>query len=285
MKTIRNMAFLSLLALPSLSQGQHQSTVQVSATKVAGQVYMLTGSGGNIGVLATDAGLLLVDDQYQSMAKKIETAMSTLSTNNTLKYVVNTHYHGDHTGGNSYFSDKAPIFAHHNVRKRLGVDKENTDPALPVVTYKDGVEIHLATETITLTHLPGGHTDGDSIVYFQQANVLHTGDLFFQGRFPYVDLNGGGSVKGYLANVDHIIDNTPDDVMIIPGHGLLANKDELKVFAAMLSYSIDRVSKALADGKTQQEILAMGIGEQYQSYSWRFITEERWLNTLITDLK
>mgnify|MGYP006099315201 CR=1 FL=1 len=274
----------SFAALPFISQGQDYAQVEVTATKVAGDVYMLTGSGGNIGVLATEAGLLLVDDQFQPLAKKIETAMSTLS-NNTLKYVVNTHYHGDHTGSNSFFSHQAPIFAHQNVRKRLSVDKAVDDASLPVVTYQEGINIHLAKEKISLTHLPRGHTDGDSIVYFSQANVLHTGDLFFQGRFPYIDLKSGGSVKGYLANVNYMIANTPDDVMIIPGHGSLANKTELKAFAAMLNFSIERVSSALAAGKNEKDILAMGIGDKYKGLAWRFITEERWLKTLITDLQ
>ena len=279
---IATLFFFTTLAF--VSQGQDYSQVEVTAKKVAGQVYMLTGAGGNIGVLATEAGLLLVDDQFQPLAKKIEMAMSNLS-NNTLKYVVNTHYHGDHTGSNSYFSHKAPIFAHQNVRKRLSVDKNHDVASLPVVTYKDGVNIHLAKEKIILTHLPSGHTDGDSIVYFTQANVIHTGDLFFQGRFPYIDLNGGGTVKGYLANVNYILANTPDDVKIIPGHGDLSNKTELKAFATMLDFSIKRVAKALAEDKTEAEILAMGIGDEYKRLSWRFITEERWLKTLITDLK
>jgi glyoxylase-like metal-dependent hydrolase (beta-lactamase superfamily II) len=284
MKKILIATLISFASLPFTSHGQDYSKVEVTATKVAGEVYMLTGSGGNIGVLATEAGLLLVDDQFQPLAKKIETAMSALS-NNTLKYVVNTHYHGDHTGGNSFFSDKAPIFAHHNVRKRLSVDKAVDDASLPVVTYQDGINIHLAKEKISLTHLPSGHTDGDSIVYFTQANVLHTGDLFFQGRFPYIDLKSGGSVKGYLTNVNYMIANTPDDVMIIPGHGSLTNKAELKAFAAMLNFSIERVSSALAAGKNEKDILAMGIGDKYKAFAWRFITEERWLKTLITDLK
>ena len=157
------------------SYSQDFSNVSVNATKVAGDVYMITGYGGNIGVLATDKGLLLVDDQFQPLAEKIEQAMSSLSSRQ-LKYVVNTHYHSDHVGSNEYFAHKAPILAHENVRSRLSKDESFNGDALPVVTYKDGVTIHLENEEIQLIHLPKGHTDGDTIVYFKKANVLHTGE-------------------------------------------------------------------------------------------------------------
>ena len=286
MKNIKQY-FLSVIGLSLMAtaaQARDFSDVEIKVKNAAGQVYMLEGAGGNIGVLATEQGLLLVDDQFSPLAKKIETAMKGIA-DQPLKYVVNTHYHGDHTGGNKYFGHHAPIFAHENVRNRLQA-KDGHDPvSLPVVTYKDGVNIHMAKERITLTHLPAGHTDSDTFVYFNQANVLHTGDLFFESRFPYVDLNGGGSVKGYLNNVRHMIANTPDDVVIIPGHGKLTDKASLKAFADMIDYSINRVSKALANGKSEADILAMGIGEKYKDHSWNFITEERWLKTLVADLK
>jgi cyclase len=263
---------------------QQLSEIEITAQKAAGDVYMLTGAGGNIGVLATDKGLLLVDDQFQPLAEKIESAMQTIK-NNQLRYVVNTHYHGDHTGSNSYFSHKAPIFAHENVRHRLSAKADHDVNTLPVVTYKDGINIYLAKENIQLTHFPRGHTDGDTIVYFKEANVLHTGDLFFEVGFPYIDLEGGGDVKGYLANVKQIIAQIPDDVVVIPGHGKLTNKAELKAFAQMIDFSINRVEKALAEGKSETDILKMGIGEQYKSKSWSFITEEKWLKTLVKGLQ
>jgi glyoxylase-like metal-dependent hydrolase (beta-lactamase superfamily II) len=263
---------------------QDFSDVKISAQKAAGNVYMLTGAGGNIGVLATEKGLLLVDDQFQPLAEKIESAMNAIE-NNELRYVVNTHFHGDHTGSNTYFSHKAPIVAHENVRHRLSQKTEHDVNSLPVVTYKDGLNIYLANENIQLTHLPSGHTDGDTIVYFKEANVLHTGDLFFEVGFPYIDLSSGGNVKGYLANVNYMINNMPDDVVVIPGHGKLTNKADLKAFAIMVDYSIKLVEKALIEGKSESEILAIGIGEQYKNKSWSFITEERWLKTLVKGLK
>jgi len=272
----------SLLNLSAFAQDFSQ--VKMKVIKANKNVYMLQGAGGNIGVLATKAGLLLVDDQFAPLAERIEAAMQSIE-NKKLKYIVNTHFHGDHTGSNDFFAHKAPIFAHQNVRERL----ENKEPAeqvaLPVVTYNDGITIYLDDEKITLTHLPNGHTDGDTVVYFTKANVLHTGDLFFELGFPYIDLNNGGSVKGYLAAVQKLIKQIPDNVVIIPGHGQLTDKKRFQAFAQMIEYSIARVSQFLAQGKSEQEILALGIGKNYQQWSWRFINEEKWLKTLIKDLK
>ena len=256
---------------------------QISVLNAKDNVYVLQGPGGNIGLLASANGLLLVDDKYAPLAEKIEKAMATV-TDQKLKFIVNTHYHGDHTGSNEYFSSHAPIFAHENVRKRLDSNPEVAKAALPVVTYDDGINIYLDDEHIELSHLPSGHTDSDTIVYFTKSNVLHTGDLFFEVGFPYIDLNGGGTVAGYLANVQYMITQFPDDVVIIPGHGKLTDKSGLKAFAAMLEYSIERVGKAKADGMSEAEILAMGIGEKYEHLSWSFIDEEKWLKTLIQGL-
>ncbi len=265
------------------STAQTMVDAQITAQAVAGDVYMLQGPGGNIGILATDKGLLLVDDKFSPLAKKIENAMQGIE-NKPLKYVINTHYHGDHTGGNAFFAQKAPIFAHENVRNRLSMDSENQE-SLPVVTYQDGIKIYLDNEEVILSHLPAGHTDGDTFVYFKKANVLHTGDLFFEVGFPYIDLKSGGTVKGYLASVKAMLASTPDNVIIIPGHGKITNKQRLKDFAAMIEFSISRVNKAIAAGKSDDEIIAAGIGEQYKSLSWAFITEEKWLKTLVTDLR
>ncbi len=268
----------------SAANAGEMDDVKLVATKAAGNVYMLTGAGGNIGLLATEQGLLLVDDQFQPLAEKIEAAMQAIN-NNELKYVVNTHYHGDHTGSNSYFARQAPIFAHQNVRTRLSAEKDSDIYNLPVVTYQDGITIYLDNEEVQLFHLASGHTDGDTVVYFKQANVLHTGDLFFELGFPYIDLDSGGSVNGYLANVKQLIQQMPDDVVIIPGHGKLTDKAAYIAFAEMIEFSINRVTKALSEGKSEQDILSLGIGEKYKNQAWSFITEERWLKTLIQDIK
>ena len=284
MKIVNHIILLLSLVLSQQALANRFENIEITVTKANGNVYMLKGAGGNIGLLATEQGLLLVDDQFEPLAEKIEQAMKSV-IDQPLKYVVNTHYHGDHTGANSYFSHKAPIFAHKNVRKRLDGNAKVKKDALPVVTYQQGVEIHLSDEKIVLTHLPTGHTDSDTIVYFKNANVLHTGDLFFEIGFPYVDINGGGNVKGYLKNVNYILSNFPDDVVIIPGHGKMTDKAGLQAFADMIDFSIRHVSKALKEGKSEQQILSEGLGEQYQHLSWQFINEEKWLKTLVTDLK
>ena len=274
------LCLLFTFCLAAQAHGRDYEDVEITATKVAGQVYMLKGAGGNIGVLATKQGLLLVDDQFEPLAEKIEKAMHSLAPTE-LKYVVNTHYHGDHTGGNRYFSHKAPIFAHKNVRTRLANNDKLTQDALPVVTYENGVTIYLDNEEIQLTHLPDGHTDSDTIVYFKHANVLHTGDLFFELGFPYVDTKGGGSVDGYLASVNYMIKHFPNDVRIIPGHGEITDKDGLKAFAQVIEETSKRVKEQLAQGMSPQQIIDAGVEEKYKSKSWRFITEKRWLETLI----
>jgi len=275
--------FFSVAAVSSVN-AQSMADSDITVQQAAGDVYMLQGPGGNIGVLATDKGLLLVDDKFAPLAEKIESAMKGLE-DKELKYIINTHFHGDHTGSNQFFSHKAPIFAHENVRSRLSSKADHSAESLPVVTYKDGITIYLDNEEVQLTHLPKGHTDGDTYVYFKKANVLHTGDLFFEVGFPFIDLKSGGSVKGYLASAKHMLKNTPDDVVIIPGHGKLTNKKSLLAFAEMIAFSIDRVTLALAAGKSEQQILDEGIGEKYKHLSWAFITEEKWLKTLIADLK
>lgn len=275
--------FFSVAAVSSVN-AQSMADSDITVQQAAGDVYMLHGPGGNIGVLATDKGLLLVDDKFAPLAEKIESAMKELE-DKELKYIINTHFHGDHTGSNQFFSHKAPIFAHENVRSRLSSKADHSAESLPVVTYKDGITIYLDNEEVQLTHLPKGHTDGDTYVYFKKANVLHTGDLFFEVGFPFIDLKSGGSVKGYLASAKHMLKNMPDDVVVIPGHGKLTNKESLLAFAEMIAFSIDRVTLALAAGKSEQQILDEGIGKKYKHLSWAFITEEKWLKTLIADLK
>ncbi len=275
--------FTSLFGFTStMANSSEFDNVNIEVIKARNNVYMLKGAGGNIGVLATDKGLVMIDDQFEPLAERIENAMQSISKQ-SLKYIINTHFHGDHTGGNGYFSHKAPIFAHQNVLERLLGEGKKAD-FLPEITYQDGLVIHLADEEVQLTHYPRAHTDSDTAVYFKQANVLHTGDLFFELGFPYIDLKRGGSVKGYLAAVNTLLAQMPDDVVIIPGHGKLTDKKRYQAFADMINYSINRVSKLLNEGKTEQEIIILGLGDNYKQWSWQFISEEKWLKTLIVDL-
>ncbi len=269
-------AFVALAAGVVFVQAQDEDIVPVP---VAGNIHMLEGSGGNIGVSAGDDGILIVDDKFEKDEAKIRELLKGINPG-PLKFVLNTHFHGDHTGGNAAFGKEAVIIAHENVRGRLGADKPKE--ALPVVTYEDKVSVHFNGEEIELIHLPAGHTDTDSVVYFRGANVVHMGDLFFSGRFPFIDLENGGTVEGYLANVAKVLETLPDDVKIIPGHGPLSTKADLQKFHAMIDDCFNSVNEQVKAGKTIQDIQAQGVPAAWKDWGWRFISEERWLITLHT---
>ncbi|GAA5216397.1 MBL fold metallo-hydrolase [Corallincola platygyrae] len=279
------LAFISLLLIVFAAQADDRfAKVKITTTSLGNGIYMLTGSGGNIGVSAGEDGMLMVDDQYAPLADKIAAALKELSPN-PLKFVVNTHVHGDHTGGNAHFGQQATIFAHHAVLERLSENNELPRSAMPVVTYDDGVTFHFNGETIRVVHYPSGHTDGDSVIWFKNANVLHMGDLFFSGRFPFIDLKRGGSVMGYLNNVKAIYQQTDDNTKIIPGHGPLATKADLATKIRMLETQIDWVKKSKAAGKSAETLKAEGVPTEWKSWSWRFIDEHRWIDTLYQGLE
>jgi glyoxylase-like metal-dependent hydrolase (beta-lactamase superfamily II) len=277
------------------SYAQDFSKVEIKATKVAGNVYMLEGSGGNIGVSVGPDGILIVDDQFAPLADKIKAALKTLG-DGKLKFVLNTHYHGDHTGGNAAFGVDAPIIAQTNVRKRLSAEQvskffNRTTPAspkeaLPVITFDQSVSVFFNGEEIKVVHFPKGHTDGDSVIFFTGSNVVHMGDDFFNGRFPVVDLEAGGDVEGMTKNVGDIISklqNVPG-VKIIPGHGPLTDIEGLKTFHRMLTETTDIVRKRIAAGKTLDQIKADGLPEEWKSWSGSFINTNRWLELVYNSL-
>src|SRR4026209_1385578 len=214
MKTTSILAAAVLLPAMFARSQKDFSKIEVKATKVAGNIYMLTGSGGNIGVSVGADGILIVDNQFAPLAEKIEAALKQLSPGR-LKFVLNTHYHGDHTGGNKHFGRQAHIIAHTNVRKRLGGKPGDSKPELPVITFDDSLSVWFHGEEIKLAHVPRAHTDSDSIVHFTDANVIHFGDTFFSGRFPNIDLAGGGDVRGYIRNVADALKKTPTDAKLI----------------------------------------------------------------------
>ena len=204
MRTILNIPIFLAASLSVAFAQRDFSEVQIKSTHVAGNVYMLEGSGGNIGVSVGADGVLIVDDQFAPLAGKIEAAIRDINSG-SLKFVLNTHLHGDHTGGNAHFGKKASIVAHTNVRKRLAADSRTAREALPVVTFDQSISVHFNGEEIKVIHVPPGHTDGDSVIHFTQSGVVHMGDQFFNGRFPFVDLDRGGDVKGYVKNVENIL--------------------------------------------------------------------------------
>ncbi|APD91081.1 MBL fold metallo-hydrolase [Alteromonas mediterranea] len=258
--------------------------VEVKATAIKGSVHMLTGAGGNIGVSAGEDGVLIIDDQFAPLAEKIAAQLGQLGSDKP-KYVINTHYHGDHTGSNAFFHSHkgATILAHENVRVRLADDEKVKPEALPTITYEDGIKIYFNGETLHVMHLAVGHTDGDSVVWFEQPNVMHTGDLFFNGRFPYIDQGAGGNVEGYMDSVKQLLAKIDEDTVIIPGHGDISNKQEYTAFLSMISETFNYVKALKQDGKTLDEVKTMGLEDKWSDWSWNFINEEKWIATLYKD--
>jgi cyclase len=269
------------------------SRVQIKATKVAGNVYMLEGSGGNIGVSVGSDGILIVDDQFAPLADKIRASLKTLGAGK-LRFILNTHWHPDHTGGNVAFGPEAPIIAHDNVRKRLATEQrleffKMTVPAapkeaLPVITFDRSLSVHFNGEEIRAIHYPNGHTDGDSVIFFTTSNLVHLGDNFFAGGFPFVDVDSGGSVVGLGKNIGEIIAKIPAGAKLIPGHGPLSTIDDLKLYHRMLLETTDIVRKKLAAGKTLDQIKSEGLPDEWKSWGASFVKTEQWIELIHASL-
>ena len=266
------------LAFAAVAQADRFASVTIETVPVTGGISMLIGSGGNIGVSAGADGILIIDDQYAPLAAKIKTALAALGSD-TPKFLLNTHFHGDHTGGNADFGAGSIIVAHENVRGRL-VTGDSPVVALPVVTFDDDVTLHFNGEDITLIHMPAGHTDTDSVVLFEGSNVIHMGDHFFNGGFPFVDLASGGTVQGYLSNLEKVLSWIAEDTAVIPGHGPLGTKADLLNFYNVIKDTSTEIRVKKSQRMSKEEIVAAGLGEQYQSWGQGFINEGRWIETV-----
>ena len=269
------------------------SKVEIKVTKVAGNVYMLEGAGGNIGVSVGDDGILIVDDQFAPLADKIRAALKGIA-DKKLRFILNTHWHGDHTGGNVVFGPEAPVIAHDNVRKRMAVEQKSevfkrTTPAspkeaLPVITFNQNLTVHFNGEEIRAIHYPQGHTDGDSVIFFVTSNVVHLGDDFFAGRFPFVDLESGGSVEGLTKNIGEIITKIPNGAKLIPGHGPLSGVEDLMNYHNMLVTTSDIVRAKIKAGKTLEQIKSEGLPDTWKTWGTGFIKTDVWLETIYRSL-
>lgn len=286
-----------MLAAAAASAQQDFSRVEIKVEKVAGNVYMLKGSGGNIGATVGDDGVAIIDDQFAPLAPKIQAALGTLSKK-PVKFLINTHWHFDHVGGNLAFSDTATIFAHENVRTRMqkGAEKEVSgmavEPAkpaaLPVVTFHEGLSLWWNGEEIKAIHVPPGHTDGDTVIWFTKSNVVHMGDDYFNtGGYPFCDLKSGGSVVGSIHAIDIILGQIPKDAKIIPGHGDVATVDDLRKYRSSLEEMVNAVKAGLKKKKTLEQLQKENVLAAWDSAGWgkKFVSTNDFIATIVEDLK
>ena len=262
-KVISISCVIFLLFLSQIVIGQEE--VKIEPIKVTDQIYMLTGQGGNLGLFVGQDGTFLIDDQFAPLTEKIIAAIKSVGGDSP-KFLINTHYHGDHTGGNENFGKGGTlIFSHDNVRDRLlngsfirefNMKRDGVDPiGLPVITFSEDISFHLNGDTVHAIHVPHSHTDGDSFIHFRSANVVHAGDVVFNGFYPFIDVSHGGSIKGMIAGVKQILALSDENTKIIPGHGPLTNTAELGNYLNMLETAYKRLRKLKADGKTAQEAI------------------------------
>src|ERR1700747_551773 len=258
------------------------SKVQIKFTKASGNIYMLEGQGGNIAASVGEDGIVIVDDEFAPLAEKIQAALKSLGiTDKPVRFVINTHYHGDHTGGNAPFANSgSTVIAQDNVRKRLAAggiagnggstkmeNKAAEKAVLPIITFERDVTVHLNGEDIRALHFPSGHTDGDSIIFFPQSNVVPMGDAFVRYGFPLNDMGGGGSVKGMINACDEVIAKLPADVKVIPGHGAVSNLDDVRAYTKMLQETLDIVRKGVQQGKTLDQLKQEKVLDPWQKWN------------------
>ena len=266
---------LSFLIISHVRAQQNFDTVKIITTKITDAVYMLQGSGGNIGVLVGKDGVILIDDQFAPLTEKIKKAVSEIS-DKAVRFVINTHYHGDHVGGNQNLGGEgAIIVAQENTRKRLSQDQFNTlmkfeqkataEEGLPKITFNESMTLHLNGETIDIIHVKNAHTDGDAIIYFRNANVLHGGDVYVRYGLPFIDQQNGGSIDGMIAGTDKILTTCNEKTVIIPGHGQLAGKKDVLDYKTMLQTVRGRVMEGIKKHKSVDEIIASDPGRGYIS--------------------
>lgn len=294
---LRPLALLFALAFstaPALAQNFDK--VQVRTEKLAENTYMLAGAGGNIGVSVGEDAVFLVDDQYAPMAPKIKAALAAI-TSKPVRFVLNTHWHEDHSGGNETFGKAdAVIVAHENVRKRMSAGqlidflkmdvKPSPKAALPVLTFTRDMSFHLNGEELQVTHTPNAHTDGDAVIRFKKANVVHMGDLFFNKLYPFIDSSSGGHIDGVIAAADRVLAESNDATRYIPGHGAMAGKAELVAYRDMLATLGARIHKLVKEGKTLEQAIAAKPTADYDAlWGKGFISPDRFVEMVYKGAK
>jgi len=276
---------------------QSENKVSIGATKLNETLTMLSGvggfSGGNVIVSSGPDGMLIIDDKLDSMTDKLIAALDKIGDSKNLRFIVNTHWHFDHAGGNKELGNTATIVAHTNVRERMSTEQKidafamvippSPKSALPVITYDDSVTIHFNGEEIELFHYPSSHTDTDSVVYFSRSNVLHTGDLFFNGHFPFIDIQNGGDVETMADSIADMVERFPADATIVPGHGPLAKMKDLKAFHRMLTDTTALVVKMVEDGMSLEQAQAAGLPKKWDGWTW-MIDKPTWIAIIYNSL-
>ena len=279
----------SLVLGPVVAQeAAEEPEITFQATELAPGLYMIEGvggfGGGNVGLLTGEDGVVLIDDSMPPLTTRLLSAVDRI-VSDPVDFVINTHVHGDHVGGNATLGEAgAWIVAHENVRERLlgeglsggGPEAEPAPPeALPVITFGDAVTFHLNGQEARVVHVDRAHTDGDAIIHFRDAKIIHAGDTLFNRLFPFIDLDTGGSLDGYIAAQERILDLADEDTQIIPGHGSLASTEDLEASIAMLKTARSRIGSLIEEGKSVEEIVEAAPLKDYQDWSWDFITTER----------
>src|SRR5262245_695980 len=282
------------LAGAAAAQPPDFAKVEIRVEKVAGNVYVLTGAGGNIGLSIGPGGVVVVDDQFAPLVPRIREAIRKL-TDAPIRFVLNTHWHLDHTGGNAPFAAEATVIAHENVRRRLelGEPKEvagyRIEPApseaLPVITFDQSLTVHLNGDDVRALHYARGHTDGDSVIFFTRSNVVHMGDDFVTYGFPFVDAASGGSVLGLVENLDAVLAALPEDVKVIPGHGPVSTKADLRKFAKMLRACVARVDAARHAGKSLAQMQRENVLAEYDQLGKGYIKTPDWIAQIHGELE
>jgi cyclase len=286
---------VALVAVPVAAQGDY-SQVQIETTKLTDHIYMLKGAGGNIGLCVGDDGVFLVDDQYAPLSEKIIAAIAEI-TGQQVQFILNTHWHGDHTGGNENFGKTGSMLVSHaNVRRRLATDQFSTffnetvpaspDIALPVVTFTDSLTFYYNDEEIIIFHVPHAHTDGDGAVHFPKANVVHSGDIIFFGLYPYIDVSAGGTIDGIIAGARIVLGLSDDETQIIPGHGPLLNKAQVREYIDMVEGVRDAVASEKAAGKDLAATIAAKPAAKWdEKWGKVWLTSDQFVEMVYATLK
>ena len=291
---MKNLYWIIFTLFPIIGYSQNPP-VKIEVVPITDQIAMLQGAGGNMAVFYGDEGVFLIDDEYTQNSLGIDSAINTLSEN-PVRFVVNTHWHGDHTGGNTFFSEQgAIVFAHENVRKRLSEDQFMSafgrevsaadKSAWPILTFTSDLTLHLNGEDVSIFHVHNAHTDGDAMVFFVNSNVLHMGDTYFQGKFPFIDISSGGSIDGLIGAIEKALFITNDKTVLIPGHGVLSNRAELSEYLAMLLDLRSQVALTIEAGMTMEQIEKMELFVKYDDqWGGGFINGPKLINFIYESL-